>query len=212
MSADTFKNFGQLKLAKTLGTDYNIDSKERFSDVLILTPHGGGIETGCSELAYVTAKDNDFNYYAFEGWKSSDNGELHITSTNFDEPTLLGMLPKNAVTVAYHGYYDNTNKHTKIGGRNEAMKKEMKRLFDEAGISSEILPSDDPIAGVQPENIVNMNKHGEGLQLELSTAQRNAFFGTNTRAERLNTITDEFKAYVALVARVAKGAGFSRIR
>jgi phage replication-related protein YjqB (UPF0714/DUF867 family) len=53
--------------------------------VAVIAPHGGGIEPGTSELATAIAGD-DFSLYLFEGLKSAGNGELHITSTNFDEP------------------------------------------------------------------------------------------------------------------------------
>jgi phage replication-related protein YjqB (UPF0714/DUF867 family) len=197
--ADLYKNFEELRQALSYIGDYHILIGVEKSPVLFTAIHGGGIETGCSELALLSGIRGKHSYYAFEGWKSSGNGDLHITSTNFDEPNGLNMVAQSEITVSYHGYGDSTNKNTKVGGLDRELRQRIYDNLIKAGFTAEILPDSDPISGTDDGNITNNNKRGMGVQLELSTAQRNAFFGTNTRAERRNTVTAEFDNYVKAV-------------
>jgi phage replication-related protein YjqB (UPF0714/DUF867 family) len=197
--ADLYANFEELRQANVYDEDYHLLMAVRpSSKIAFVTPHGGGIEVGCTELCIVSA-GTVHSYYCFEGWMSSGNGDLHITSTNFDEANGLKVIHDSHYTVSYHGYYDSTNKNTKVGGMDLELKHMIYDNLISAGFSAEIEPDSSPITGQDPDNLVNENKRGKGVQLELSTAQRNAFFGTNTRADRRNTITAEMTAYVKCV-------------
>ena len=68
--------------------DYKVFSRPRGSEVIIIAPHGGGIEPGTSEIAEAIAGDN-FSLYCFEGLKANCNKILHIKSINFDEPKCI---------------------------------------------------------------------------------------------------------------------------
>jgi phage replication-related protein YjqB (UPF0714/DUF867 family) len=195
--ADLYASFEELRKANTYGDDYHLLMAVRPSKVAYVTPHGGGIETGCSELCIFSA-GTEHSLYAFEGWMSSGNGDLHITSTHFDEPNGLKIIRDSYYTVSYHGYSDSV-KNTKCGGLDLELKHMIYDNLIKAGFSAEIEPDNSPITGQDPDNLVNANKRGLGVQLELSTAQRNAFFGTNTRAERRNTVTTEFNNYVKCI-------------
>lgn len=200
--ADLYNNFEELRLAKKYGKDYHILMAVRPSKIAFVTPHGGGIETGCTELCIFSA-GTEHSLYCFEGWMSSGNSDLHITSTHFDEPNGLKIIKDSHYTISYHGYSD-TVKNTKCGGLDLELKHLIYDNLRSAGFSAEIEPDDSPITGQDPDNLVNANKRGLGVQLELSTAQRNAFFGTNTRAERRNTVTTEFNNYVKCVMDALK--------
>jgi phage replication-related protein YjqB (UPF0714/DUF867 family) len=200
--ADTYSSFSALAAAKKYDSEYRIRLAPRFSKVLVAGIHGGGIETGVSEMANYAMEKHQFSLYLFEGTKSSANSELHITSTVFDEPLGLKSFARSEYSVAFHGYGDSTNKNTKIGGADRLLREQMAFALVRAGFSCEILPDEDPISGTQADNIVNKNRRGMGVQLELSTAQRNAFFGTNTSAERRNTQTAEFYNYMDAVCSV----------
>jgi phage replication-related protein YjqB (UPF0714/DUF867 family) len=196
--ADTYPNFEALKAVEKYETDYSIIFAERPSNVLFMTPHGGGIETGCSELAIESAGENHA-FYCFEGRKASGNTVLHITSTNFNEPNLLRMIPKYDYVVSYHGYGDTVNSHTLIGGMNEELKQRAYTALTLSGFSCEILPEADPISGYDPMNVTNRGRRGVGLQLEMSTLQRQSLFGTNTAVGRRETQNDLFRAYVKAI-------------
>ncbi|WP_179883900.1 poly-gamma-glutamate hydrolase family protein [Priestia megaterium] len=196
--ADTYPNFEALQAVEQYDTDYSIIYGLRPSSVLFATPHGGGIETGASELAIESAGENH-SYYCFEGRKASGNTTLHITSTNFDEPNLMRMIPKFDYVVTYHGYGDSAVAHTKIGGADNELKERAKTALTNAGFSCEILPYTDPIAGVEPDNLVNKGRRGMGLQLELSTLMRTSLFDVNTAVGRRTTQNATFKAYVKAI-------------
>jgi phage replication-related protein YjqB (UPF0714/DUF867 family) len=195
---DLYANFEELREANVYGEDYHLLVSLRNSPIAYVAPHGGGIEGGCTELTIFSA-GSAHSYYCFEGWMPSGNSDLHITSTHFNEPNGLHLVGKSDYTVSYHGYYDSTNKNTKVGGLDLQLKHMIYDNLLSAGFNAEIEPDDSPITGLNPDNIVNGNRRGLGVQLELSTAQRNAFFDTNTRAERRNTTNAEFHSYVEAV-------------
>ena len=64
-------------------------------------PHGGGIEPGTSELAEAIAS-KELSFYVFEGVKRVENGQLHITSTRFDEPVWARLLARAERVIAIH--------------------------------------------------------------------------------------------------------------
>jgi len=195
--ADLYANFAALKAARTYGVDYHIFMSSRNSPVLYFAIHGGGIEAGSSELTMFAAGAND-SAYCFEGFMSSNNTDLHITSTHFDEPNLLDFTERHAILVSFHGYSD-TIKHTKLGGMDTELREMIRQNLVQAGFSVEIEPTDSDIAGADLDNIVNKSSRGMGVQLEISTPQRTAFFGTNTRAERRHTTNAEFNNYLNAV-------------
>ena len=192
--ADKYQNYAELSASETQGVDYQISYFSKPSNKIIMAIHGGGIETGTSELTRDIA-GTTYSYYLFEGLKSSNNGDLHITSTNFDEPNALRMVAEASYCLTLHGYADSLKKHTLIGGADHNVKLQVYNKLIAAGFSAELLDESDRLSGSDPANIVNKTKRGMGVQLELSTLQRNSFFGINTRADRQNTQTEEFYRY-----------------
>ncbi|WP_019846786.1 poly-gamma-glutamate hydrolase family protein [Bacillus subtilis] len=78
---DTYSNFSSLAENES-PADYDISYNEKKgSKVLIMSPHGGRIEGGVSEL--VRYFNNEYSTYLFEGLKSHDNQTLHITTRVF---------------------------------------------------------------------------------------------------------------------------------
>ena len=90
---DRYANFKELKANEREGVDYEICKRFISSAVAIIAPHGGKIEPGTSELAEGIA-GADYTYYSFKGLKNEKgaNRELHITSSNFDEPIAVGLV------------------------------------------------------------------------------------------------------------------------
>ncbi|MDF2010194.1 poly-gamma-glutamate hydrolase family protein [Priestia megaterium] len=204
--ADLYNNFAELFADNTYETDYHVLAGIRDSNILFSAVHGGGIESGTTELAMFSG-GSEFNFYAFEGWRGSGNTSLHITSTHWDEPTGMKLFKSVDYTISYHGYSSST-KNTKLGGLDAGLRNLILRNLTNAGFSAEIEGEGSNIAGVNPTNLVNVNKRGMGVQLEISTAQRSAFFNTNTRSERRNTINDEFTNYMnAVVSAVREYTG-----
>lgn len=194
---DIYANYAELAANEEEGVDYRITAVNRGSNKVILAIHGGGIEGGTSELTKEFA-GSTYSYYLFEAIKSSGNTALHITSTNFDEPQALQLTASSVYGLSFHGYADSV-KHTLVGGADHAAKVAVYNALTAAGFSAEILAEDDPLAGADPDNIVNRVQSGKGVQLELSTAQRKAMFTDFTLAGRANSKTAEFYKYVEAV-------------
>ena len=100
---DIYASFAALSSDQLEGRDYVICIRRvRDSRIAILAPHGGKIEPLTAELAYSIA-GNEHNVYAFKGIKSSGNRDLHITSTNFDEPKALNLIASCDHILTIHG-------------------------------------------------------------------------------------------------------------
>lgn len=169
---DPYESFQQLIQHERDG--YEIEFHERGgSDLLVFSPHGGEIEPGTSEI--VEAFQGKYSTYLFEGTKQENNRDLHITSTKFDEPILVQMIKTYPFSISIHGYKSD-RRHTLVGGTNEKMKRAVVRELKNRGFSAEIVQEGKWLSGTNPKNINNQNASGESVQLEISTAQREAFF------------------------------------
>lgn len=198
--SDTYSNYEELAANEVYGVDYRIVSNDLKSKFICMTPHGGGIEVGTSELVFSTG-DSLASTYAFEGLKSSGNGTLHITSTNFDEPIALQLVGSSEKGISFHGYADSEVKHTIVGGADETLKQAILEALTLYGFNASL--AEDRFAGADPDNIINKTTSGAGVQLELSTAQRKAFFLNNdwSKSNRVNR-TEEFYGYVKAIRDV----------
>ena len=197
--ADTYANFAELEANTTIGVDYELYSIQRSPQLIVMTPHGGGIETGTSEVVVALSDLLKASRYIFEAKRSSNNRELHLTSTHYDEPQAIAVMPKHTDGISVHGYADSIL-NTIVGGRDTELRDKIVRELQAAGFNAEI--ATDRFTGTDPDNIINRTAKGAGVQLELSTAQRKAFFegGDWSRANRGNT-TEAFDLYVAAVAK-----------
>ncbi|MGR9527685.1 poly-gamma-glutamate hydrolase family protein (plasmid) [Priestia megaterium] len=198
--ADKYANFGELSKAYKMRTQFDLRIKKGSSGIIYLTPHGGGIETGASELSEFSADPTD-SYFIFDAKLSTGNSDMHVTSTHFDEPNARRLVGQNDIAVSYHGYADSAVKNTKVGGLDEQLRNFIGEEFTAAGIPWEQEPFESSIAGAEPDNICNVTRRGMGVQLEMSTLQRTSFFGTNTAAGRRTTILPEFTNYMNAVKR-----------
>lgn len=179
---DTYASMTELM---TNETAWEIKTKVFYTNTLITAIHGGGIEIGCSELvdlASDTAKKDTFSFY---GNLSSGNSRLHVTSTNYDEPTLIRMVRRADYVVAIHGAAGSEVK-TLIGGLDLVNREIMKEELLAAGFAVEDAPPN--LAGMNTNNISNQGQRRMGVQLELTTGQRRAFFvdGNTNRTSREN--------------------------
>ncbi|WP_238007143.1 poly-gamma-glutamate hydrolase family protein [Dactylosporangium sp. AC04546] len=194
-----------------------------FPDTVVLALHGGGIEPGTSELCMAIAGYHPatgsvepvggptYDYWMFEGIRSSNNSPLHVTSTHCDDPVARALAAGARRAVSLHGctpaqagLADGTAA-VLIGGLDTTLKNELLSLFaigsiqgiqDIQAYDAASIPA---LGGDDPANIVNRTLTGGGVQLELTTPLRNAMFTTNTRAQRKNTTTPAFWRFVNVV-------------
>lgn len=176
-SDDLYANFAELQATEPNGYQISVrdieNSNATESKTLIFTPHGGGIEPGSTEIADAIADaptGADYDFYSFTGVKSSNNGTLHITSTNFDEPTCEDIVEVSTRTIAIHGCGEMSS-IVYIGGRDTTLKAAVATALTNAGFTVSTNPPG-YLAGTSTNNICNKNSIGRGVQLEISKGLR----------------------------------------
>ncbi|MER1275488.1 poly-gamma-glutamate hydrolase family protein [Bacillus velezensis] len=197
LAADKYRNFEDLRANEDPG-NYSIFTKDLETPALILAPHGGGIEGGTSELARELS--GSYSTYLFEALKVPGASDLHITSTHFDEPQALDMLGRHDLTISLHGYA-SSEKHTLVGGTDRELAAKMTDALNSGGFSAELLASNAPLAGTNPNNIANRNRTGKSIQLEISTGQRRSMFDKFSITGRAGSKNAEFYQFTNLIAK-----------
>lgn len=209
--ADLYADYAALAAAETEGVDYSRTATAPAGATwAAIAVHGGGIEGGSGEIAReVSAAGTRMAYYEFAGLKSSGNSDLHITSTNFDEPMALGLVGGVQRCLSFHGYSGTSGVPvTAIGGLDEDLVDRVTASLTRAGFTVVTAPSE--IAGTDPDNICNKTTAAAGVQLELSRAQRDRFFpnGENTASVRNSGArSEEFWRYASAIRAAYMGRG-----
>jgi phage replication-related protein YjqB (UPF0714/DUF867 family) len=171
---DVFKSYAGLISQYDNNIDFRIRYENRGGKIIILAPHGGGIERGTSELAKAIAYD-DLSFYIFEGLlqKARQNHRLHITSTKFDEPICRQLIPEFTTSLAIHGC-KGEEPLIHLGGKDNELKNNLFEMLDKQGYSATFGKGD--YAGSSYANICNRTMTGAGVQIELSTGFRRLLF------------------------------------
>jgi phage replication-related protein YjqB (UPF0714/DUF867 family) len=167
--------------------EFKQESSSSQTDMLIMAPHGGAIESYTDELAarfydgLVTTNSKDASLWycighqdaigAFDAW--------HITSTDINEANfgylndLSGRTYDYAVTV--HGY--SGSEVLVGGGASTSFKEDVKDALDAISWSYTVtvVGAGDSYAGVDPDNIVNRYS-STGVQLELPYSARRDYW------------------------------------
>jgi phage replication-related protein YjqB (UPF0714/DUF867 family) len=168
MAHDTYCCFAELKNHEGLNKDYKISISDVGSGITIIAPHGGKIEPGTSDIARKIATQR-FNYYCFEGIKKENNGRLHITSHNFDEPMAVKLISGSHIVIAIHACTGN-EKFVFLGGRDKILKEVIANELESRGI---IVPKGHGrFKGLNPDNICNRGANKKGVQLEITRGLR----------------------------------------
>lgn len=179
--ADKYANFAALVLAEGKNGAFFITAHDTGSSIVIAAPHGGAIEPGTSEVATAIAED-DFSYYLFEGRKPDGNAELHITSSNFDEPKCLKLLMSAAMVLTVHGEASG-HEVVYLGGRDKAAQGRIRQSLEKQAFT--VCEHANPeLQGTHQNNICNVGRSGAGVQLELSLGLRCSFFASLNRSGR----------------------------
>lgn len=172
-----YRSFRQLTRHTRPGVDFVIRFRPGRSGVLIMAPHGGAIEPGTAEIAEAVAGGNH-GFYSFEGLRRRSNGELHITSTCFDEPTAMRAASACRTVVAVHGC-KGFEPFVKLGGRDERLKDRVRKALEKRGFK---VTEDPRLPGRSARNICNRGTTGMGVQLEVSAGLRKVMFQGIRRA------------------------------
>ncbi len=200
-----YESFSDLAASEQEGRDYSRELVDRGSDIVVVAPHGGGIEQGTSEIARAVAGE-ELSLYCFNGMKRTANRRLHITSTRFDEPEGLELVRRSRVVVAIHGL-QGEDEVIYVGGLDEGLKTRLGEALGRAGF--ETRESRGRHAGISPLNTCNRASTGQGVQLELTRGLRRAMFqGLDRRGRRTKRPT--FHRFVGVIRAVlldADGGG-----
>jgi len=108
----------------------------------------------------------------------------------------LWLIGRNSLAVVIHGTSGSTP-ISYVGGSDTLVRDRIIAALTAAGFNAEVATGG--LAGTDPANIANRTNTQAGVQIEISTGQRDTFFGTNTAAGRWNTRTASFDSYVAAV-------------
>ena len=170
---DKYNSMSELEAKTTENNDWEIVTRNLGSQVIIAAIHGGGIEPGTTEIAALTAKKGEYDYFSFKGTKSKGNEDLHVTSRNYDQSVLIEMIKNKTNAVAIHGC-DGDGNIIYIGGKDQKLIHEMTKQFEQLNINVEQEP--EHISGAHDDNIINCCKTGAGVQLELTPDLRKMCF------------------------------------
>ncbi len=193
--ADKYGNFADLRQSEKRDRDFRIRFRDRGARTLVIAPHGGGIERGTSEIADAIAS-GDLSFYSFEGIKSRrGNGNLHITSTHFNEPRCVNLAKASTRAISIHGR-SGQKPVVCLGGRDSGAIKVLRAALEERGFVARI--SCPGMEGRRKSNICNRTKSGRGVQLELSEGLRRSFFRDLSKVGRRHK-TRRFHDFVAAV-------------
>jgi phage replication-related protein YjqB (UPF0714/DUF867 family) len=170
MIPDRYSSFEQLFESETEGVDYQIICAPRDSEIVILAPHGGGIEPGTSEIATTIAAD-DYALYKFEGLGRRPHSDLHVTSHRYDEPQAIDIVKERRIVVAVHGRGDKGDAETVwIGGCDAITGGLIKRELSLSGFSAQIETTE--LGATNSKNICNRGLTSAGVQLEIPRSLR----------------------------------------
>lgn len=192
---DKYGNYDKLKNSEEESKDYFIEIKKKDNKYIIISPHGGGIEPGTTEISKEIAGEKR-NYYSFVGNKKSGNLDLHIKSDNFDEPKGCQLVENSDKCLAIHGC-KGEEEITYVGGKDNELRDKIIKALKEKGFETEI---DNRYGkkGLSENNICNRCKSNAGVQLELPEGLRSEFFEKLTRRGR-KIKTERFGEFVEVI-------------
>lgn len=168
------------------GHDYSVTCGNHTSlpKCLLIAPHGGKTEPGTSEILHSVAALGEWAWYDFAGMLPTGNRRaFHLTSTDFDEPTLLDLLGRTSFVVSIHGAGVPDAPVVYVGGRWELGRQALTGLIN-AATREHGIRAYDAVSGGGPRhlhgtdlaNITNRGMRGEGVQLEFSRRAREYLF------------------------------------
>ena len=192
---DKYKSFAALAKSEVEGRDYRIALRTGREPILVLAIHGGGIESGTSEIADAIA-GSDLSFYTFRGIRRTRNGELHITSHRFNEPRCVALVAEAQKVISIHGE-KSKRAVVFLGGRDEELRNVLTESLTSRGFRVEVHKKRS-LQGLDLRNICNRPAMGCGVQLELSLGLRHSFFKSKSSNGR-RTRTKRFGVFVTAV-------------
>jgi phage replication-related protein YjqB (UPF0714/DUF867 family) len=193
---DRYAGFAALAGAEVEGVDFVIIQRTGLSGMAVMAPHGGGIEPGTADIADAVAADRH-TLYGFKGIKPAGNRVLHITSNRFDEPRAVRLAEAAAWVLTLHGCR-GAEEIVWVGGRHMAFRAiflhTLRRFGFQASASQQL-----GLRGLQPGNLCNRGRLGQGVQLEISAGLRRRLY-LSIEYRRVRQRTPAFYRLVAALS------------
>jgi phage replication-related protein YjqB (UPF0714/DUF867 family) len=169
-NSDRYASYMELLRHEVENVDFIVRTFDR-EPTGVLVIHGGAIEFGTSEIG-MALMGEDWSGYFFEGLKFSNNRDLHITATRFDEPRADDFVARQHRCVSVHGFTDNVSSLVCLGGRDTALIEKLQMTAPGSHVFR--VESCPRFAAMSGRNIVNRcgQESKAGLQLELSAKLR----------------------------------------
>ncbi|OJF15289.1 poly-gamma-glutamate hydrolase family protein [Couchioplanes caeruleus] len=165
-----------LRMVEQSGTAYDLNWTVTRSPLIVVAPHGGNIEVRTSEIAAAIA-GNDHTQCQFRGkLPAGQNARLHVTSENWDVKECLILIGQRTHALSIHGTAKE-GKKVYIGGRDTTTGAELETALRTAGFDV-VRPAPADIGGTSPDNFVNKDADGAGVQFELTRELRDELFPT----------------------------------
>lgn len=158
------------------------------------------IEPGTSELARAVAGEL-FSLYLFEGRKSAGNSDLHITSTNFDEPSGLSLVGGSDVAIAMRGC-QGSDEVIYLGGKHRVLTDKLAKTFKRGGFVIDV-HRNPMLQGTDRRNSCNRGRSGMWIQFELTMALRD-WLTSAPREKTGSTLSDFVDAIREAVSEIEK--------
>jgi phage replication-related protein YjqB (UPF0714/DUF867 family) len=168
---DRYESFSALAAEETIDVHYRIWWADRGTPIVVLAPHGGSIEPGTSEIVVAIARD-DYSLYCFEGLcPERPHGDLHITSSRFDEPQAVKLVASAETAIAIHGRLDRSDPQTIwMGGLDTLLRDAIASSLRRSGFPART--SGHPMSGRLVANICNRGSTRAGVQIEIPATLR----------------------------------------
>jgi phage replication-related protein YjqB (UPF0714/DUF867 family) len=202
---DVYSCYDDLRLREEMGRDYLVLVRRGITDLVVMAPHGGGIEPGTVDIADAVA-GADHSFYAFKGIKRENNRTLHLTSSRFDEPVALDLVSGMERVVTVHGHRASEAK-VFLGGRDRVLGDALVSSLLEAGVNA-AWSTRSSTRGIHTNNICNRGRRGMGVQLEFSRGLRERMFQglasrrTRHRTALFHVVVDALRKALGPVKRV----------
>ena len=138
------------------------------SPLIVVAPHGGGIEPGTSEIAAEVAGPAH-TLCRFEGKLPTGNRRMHVTSEHWDVEECLILIRQRTHALSIHGA-QGASPIVYIGGLDTTKIDQLTTALRAASFVVEPAPAG--MNGKSPDNFVNKDADSQGVQLELTAALR----------------------------------------
>lgn len=196
MKYGKYSSLAELKRHELEGVDYRLRARDRGSWATVISPHGGFIDAGTSDIAHAVA-GRRYNFFDFQGLKRLQSADLHVTATRFRDPLLDEFLSRSAVAMAIHWMGSSGVSEIWLGGLNGELKAIVRDQLQTVGLK--VNTHAPRFRGESPHNVVNLPIQ-RGVQLEISDELMSALYCNGPRfspEKRTLKKSDKFYSLVA---------------